>query len=81
MLEIILDNVKEVTLDKSNIHGLKNPVKKAGLDFYLITKDLYCYLEKVSILPGYRTDHSKITLEIQIGKFKKGHSYWKFNNS
>ena len=35
----------------------------------------------VDIMPGYRTDHSMIFLNIQFGKFKKGNSYWKFNNS
>ena len=33
------------------------------------------------ILPGYRTDHSLIVLIIDLVKFTKGNSYWKFNNS
>ena len=33
------------------------------------------------ILPGYRTDHSQILLQFDFGKFVKGNSYWKFNNS
>ena len=33
------------------------------------------------ILTGYRTDHSSISLQLEFGKFKKGRSYWKMNNS
>ena len=33
------------------------------------------------ILPSYRTDHSQIVLQFDFGKFEKGKSYWKFNNS
>ena len=33
------------------------------------------------ILPGYRTDHSQIAVQFDFGKFEKGRSYWKFNNT
>ena len=33
------------------------------------------------ILPGYRGGYSQIALQFWFGKFEKGKSYWKFNNS
>ena len=33
------------------------------------------------ILPGYRTDHSLIVLELNCGGFKHGKGSWKLNNS
>lgn len=38
-------------------------------------------MSDVKILPGYRTDHSLLYLKFAFGKFKKGKSYWKMNNS
>ena len=59
----------------------KNPVKKARLDFFLISESLFTEVSDTKILPGYRTDHSLIYTSFEFGKFKKGTSYWKFNNS
>ncbi|PJE77964.1 hypothetical protein CI610_03103 [invertebrate metagenome] len=33
------------------------------------------------MIPGYKTDHSAITLQIIIADFKRGRGFWKFNNS
>ena len=38
----------------------RNPVKKARLDFFLISENLYTDMEGSKILPGYRTDHSDL---------------------
>ena len=35
----------------------------------------------MDILHGYKADHSMILLSFKFNKFKRGHSYWKFNNS
>jgi exonuclease III len=64
----------------------RNPVKKARLDFFFISDNLYTDLECSLILSGYRTDHSLIYISLDyisldLDKFKKGISYWKFNNS
>lgn len=58
-----------------------NTNKRARLDFFLISEELFADIDNSSILPGYRTDHSMILLSFHFNKFKKGHSYWKFNNS
>jgi exonuclease III len=87
VLQMILENDlidcwREQNLEEKKFTWFKkNPVKKARLDFFLISSILYTDMEKTSILPGYRSDHSMIFLSISLGKFKKGRSYWKFNNS
>lgn len=45
------------------------------------SSSLLTKVEKTGILPGYRTDHSFVTLTLAIEKIEKGFSYWKFNNS
>ena len=43
----------------------KNPIRKqARLDFFLINFNCFSYTEASNIVPGYRTDHSGITLDI-----------------
>lgn len=59
----------------------KNTNKQARLDFFLITENIVTDVVDCKILPGYRTDHSAVFLHIDFGKFQKGNSYWKFNNS
>lgn len=59
----------------------KNPVKKARLDFFLISDNLFTEVDETKIIPGYRTDHSMVYIQFQFGKFVKGKSYWKMNNS
>lgn len=59
----------------------KNPIKQARLDFFLISESLFTDVDEANILPGYKTDHSIISLSLDFGKFQKGHSYWKMNNS
>ena len=42
----------------------RNPVKKqARLDFFLISFECFLYADATNIIPGYRTDHSGITLD------------------
>ena len=58
-----------------------NPVKKARLDYFLISSELMAFVEKVNISPGYRSDHSVIELTLSLLDFDKGRGFWKFNNS
>ena len=59
----------------------KNPIKKARLDYFIISENLYTDLDTVTIKPGYRTDHSMIYIKFEFDKFIRGKSYWKMNNS
>lgn len=49
--------------------------------FFLISEELIFIVSQVKILPGYRTDHSLLFLELQIDDFKKGKGSSRFNNS
>lgn len=59
----------------------RTPVKKSRLDFFLISEELMNRVEQTSILPGYKTDHSLITMELRLANITKGKGFWKFNNS
>lgn len=59
----------------------KNPVKKARLDFFLISQEMMTYIEKVDILPGYLTDHAMTFIEFRLTNFTRGRGFWRFNNS
>ena len=44
----------------------RNPEIHCRLDFFLISQGLCSYVTQSDILPGYRTDHSLITLSISM---------------
>lgn len=89
--DTLIDNMNELNLidvwRENNIETLQytwfrhNSNKKARLDFYLISENLYTDVKETKILPGYRTDHSMVIVTFDFGNFIKGKSYWKFNNS
>ena len=39
------------------------------------------YVVDAEIIPGYRTDHSGITLKLKLLESERGKGYWKFNNT
>ena len=51
------------------------------LDFFLISQTLINYSSNESILPGYRSDHSIISLTLQFSKIPRTKTFWKFNSS
>ena len=59
----------------------KNPCKQARLDFFMISESLMQFTKKSLIETSYRSDHSIITLELNLTDFTHGRSYWKHNNS
>ena len=58
-----------------------NPVAFSRLDYWLISETFLQYVVKNYILPGFRTDHSIVVVEIDYHVKKKGPGYWKFNTS
>lgn len=78
----LIDCWREQNLESRQYTWFKrNPVKKARLDMFLISSDLFLDIADTCILPGYRSDHSIVILTLKLGEFKAGKSYWKFNNS
>ena len=51
------------------------------LDFFLVSDDLLNFVNESEILPGYRTDHSAVTIKFSFSAQSRGKGYWKFNNS
>lgn len=83
MIEVnLIDVWRELNIEKRQYTGRrKNTNQKARLDFFLISEFLFTDVEDAKILSGYKTDHSLALLKIDFGKFQKGRSYWKLNNS
>ena len=50
------------------------------IDMFLIPSCLMNKVSKCEILPGYASDQSIITLELNLGEQKRGPGYWKLNN-
>ena len=83
MIEVNLVDVwRELNSEKQQFTWRRKAThQQARLDFFLISEFLFTSIEEAKILPGYQTDHSLILLKFDFGKFQKGKSYWKFNNS
>lgn len=58
-----------------------NSNKQGRLDYFLISEDLFGIVKDCKIYPGYRSDHSIVTLELSKSEFKRDRQFWKFNNS
>ena len=58
-----------------------NANKCSRLDFFLISSSLLPFVKNADIVPGFCSDHSGITLEIDFSKFHRGRGFWKFNAS
>ena len=59
----------------------KKPVQLSRLDFFIVSVDIYSKILRQKYTPGYRTDHSLVHIEIDLGKILRGRGFWKFNVS
>ena len=57
----------------------KNPIKQARLDYFIVSNAFTDLLSECRIIPGYRSDHSIVEMDIEISDFKRGKGLWKFN--
>ena len=58
----------------------KRPLlKQARLDYIIVSDTLCDLIEKCDIIPGYRSDHSIVQMNLLINKFIQGKELWKFN--
>ena len=51
------------------------------MDFFLTSFECFLYVYATNIIPGYRTDHSGVTLELTLNEIERGRGYLKFKNS
>ena len=78
----LIDVWRELNPDEKKYTWRKyNDNKQSRLDFFLVSSSLLPYIKKADIKPGFCSDHSSITLEIDFSQFKRGKGFWKFNSS
>ena len=59
----------------------KSGLVQSRLDFFLIVKSISYQVKSTDIKPGYESDHSIITLKIELlNTIARGPGFWKFNN-
>ena len=64
------------------IHFEKKQARNSRrLDFFLTSDSLSSAITKADILPGYKTDHSLITLHLANNTNPRGPGFWKLNTS
>ena len=56
-------------------------VKQARLDYIIISRSLIPQVSDVRIIPGYRSDHSMVTLKLGRLAHTRGKGFFKINNS
>ena len=59
----------------------KHPDISCRLDFFLVSESLTRDITHSDIAPGFKTDHSMITLTISLHSSPKGNGFWKLNTS
>ena len=78
----LIDVFRKVYPDKKAYSWRKfNSNKQSRLDYFLISQNLLGEIKRTAISPGYRTDHSLVTIAIRKKEFKRDKTFWKFNNS
>lgn len=60
---------------------LKKPEVHCRLDFFLVNQTTFCNTVSADLSPGYKTDHSMITLQISLHSNNRGRGFWKLNTS
>ena len=59
----------------------KNPEILCRLDFFLVSQCTSCNSINTDIAPGYKTDHSLVTLQISTHNNMRRRGFWKLNTS
>ena len=62
-------------------HSNSKPHIHCRLDYFLISDNIINILKDTSISPGYKTDHSLVSLTLSTLKYERGPGYFKLNNS
>ena len=57
----------------------RNGYKFSRLDYIFVSECFLQYVNSVEIVPGFRSDHSFISMDFQFYKNRRGKGYWKFN--
>ena len=65
----------------TRVERSRNGIVQSRLDYWLLSLGLSYQVDKIDIHPGLCSDHSLITLTLEIQETcKRGKGYWKFND-
>ena len=67
--------------DKRYTWRQRQPKVYCRLDFFLISQSVIGDVTNTDIVPGYKTDHSMITLDLSLHANSRGPGLWKLNTS
>ena len=59
----------------------RQPDIHCRLDFFLVSQASICNITQADIIPGFKTDHSMITLSLSLHSNPRGKGFWKLNTS
>ena len=59
----------------------RQPDMHYRLDFFLVSQSCICNITQADIIPGFKTDHSMITLDLSLHSNPRGKGFWKLNTS
>ena len=59
----------------------RKPKIHCRLDFFLISSSLLGNVTNANILPGFKTDHSMVSIHLKTNQNPRGPGFWKFNTS
>ena len=88
----VVQDVSE-NLELSDVWRVLNPEAKryawrqrqpdihCRLDFFLVSQSTLCNVTHADIAPGFKTDHSMITLILALHVNSRGKGFWKLNTS
>ena len=78
----LLDIWRMRNVEKEQYTWMRNtPRQGARLDMFFISEHLSSLCFDTKIYPGYRTDHSIISISMCVGESERGPGLWKFNES
>ena len=67
-------------VDKKFTWRQTSPTKQSRIDYFLVSEDIFSFMEYTKIIPGYRTGHSAIVFNFSASPANRGKGYWKFNS-
>jgi len=59
----------------------RRPEVHCRLDFFLVSQSTFCNTIDAEIIPGYKTDHSLMTINVSLHSNNRGHGFLKLNTS
>ena len=62
-------------------HSSSKPVIFSRLDYFLVSNSFLNQISKCKIQPGFMSDHSLVSLELNLKNIERGKGYFKINNS